>query len=270
MKIFDMHVHIFPDRIAEKATAAIGVFYENFSMEGDGRLETAIQAMDRAGITRCAAHSVATTAHQVDSINAFVMEAHRRYPDRIVPFAAMHPALDKPVETAEAVIRQGFCGVKLHPEIQRFRIDDPRVMDMLAPFEGKLPVLCHCGDYRYDNSSPERLKRVMRAFPKLRLICAHLGGWTVWREAWHRLVDEDVYVDTSSALFALSPEEAVEIIRAYGTDRAIYGTDYPMWRPEGEVKRFNRLPLTESERADILWNNHLKLFRESGIALPED
>ena len=84
------------------------------------------------GITRCAAHSVATTAHQVDSINAFVMEAHRRYPDRIVPFAAMHPALDKPVETAEAVIRQGFCGVKLHPEIQRFKIDDPRVMDMLA------------------------------------------------------------------------------------------------------------------------------------------
>ena len=77
-------------------------------------------------------------------------------------------------------------------------------------------------------------------------------------------------MDTSSALFALSPEEAVEIIRAYGTDRAIYGTDYPMWRPEGEVKRFNRLPLTESERADILWNNHLKLFRESGIALRED
>ena len=262
MKIFDVHVHIFPDKIAEKAVSAIGSFYENFNMEGDGRLTTAIRVMDEAGVTRCAAHSVATSARQVDHINAFVMDAHRRYPDRIVPFAAMHPDLERPRETAEAILAQGFRGVKLHPEIQGFRIDDPRVMDMIAPFEGRIPILCHCGDYRYDNSSPERLKRVLRAFPKLTLICAHLGGWTVWREAWHHLAGEDVWVDTSSALFALEPAEAVEIIRAYGVDRALYGTDFPMWTPGDELKRFDRLPLTEAERGAILWDNARRLFPE--------
>lgn len=260
MNIFDMHVHIFPDRIARKAVDAIGVFYENFNMEGDGRLETAIAAMDGAGITRCAAHSVATSAQQVDHINDFVMDAWRQYPDRIVPFAAMHPDLPSVRDTAEGIIARGFRGVKIHPEIQGFKLDDPAVMDMLAPFEGKIPVLTHCGDYRYDNSSPERVKRVLRAFPRLTLICAHLGGWTVWREAWHHLAGEDVYVDTSSALFALRPEEAVEIIRAYGVDRALYGTDYPMWLPGDELKRFDRLPLTQNEREKILWENHLKLF----------
>ena len=263
MKIFDVHVHIFPDRIAEKAVGAIGSFYENFNMEGDGRLETAIQAMDEAGVTRCCAHSVATTAHQVGSINAFVMDAWRRHPDRIVPFAAMHPDLEDPVAEAEKVIAQGFRGVKLHPEIQGFNIDDPGVMDMLAPFEGKLPVLTHCGDYRMDNSSPARLKHVLRAFPKLTLICAHLGGWTVWREVWRQLSDEDIYVDTSSALFALTPREATSIIRAYGVDRALYGTDYPMWKPKGELRRFDRLELTDDERERILWTNHLALFPES-------
>ena len=262
MKIFDVHVHIFPDRIADRAVNAIGSFYENFNMEGDGRLETAIRAMDAAGITRCAAHSVATSAHQVDAINDFVMDAWRRYPERILPFAAMHPDLPEPAATAEAAIARGFRGVKIHPEIQGFRLDDPAVLDMLAPFEGRLPILVHCGDYRYDNSSPERIKRVLRQFPRLRLICAHLGGWTVWREAWRRLAGEDIYVDTSSALFALSPEEAVRIIRAYGVDRALYGTDYPMWLPGDELRRFDRLPLTQDEREKILWTNHLALFPE--------
>ena len=260
MNVFDVHVHIFPDGIAERAVSAIGSFYENFNMEGDGSLDGAIRAMDEAGVTRCCAHSVATTAHQVDSINAFVMNAWKRYPDRIVPFAAMHPGLERPAETAEAVIARGFKGVKLHPEIQGFRIDDPRVMDMIAPFEGRLPVLTHCGDYRYDNSSPARLKRVLRAFPKLTLICAHLGGWTVWREAARQLIGENVYVDTSSSLFALDPREAVAIIRGYGVKRALYGTDFPMWKPLEELRRFDRLDLTQDEREDILWNNHIGLF----------
>ena len=263
MRVFDVHVHIFPDGIAERAVTAIGSFYENFNMACDGRLETAIRVMDEAGVTRCAAHSVATSAHQVARINAFVMDAHRRWPDRLVPFAAMHPDLERPREVAEAVIAAGFRGVKLHPEIQGFRIDDSRVLDMLAPFEGRLPVLCHCGDYRYDNSSPARLKRVLRALPRLTLICAHLGGWTVWREAARQLTGEDIYVDTSSALFALTPGEATAIIRGYGVERALYGTDFPMWSPVDELKRFDRLNLTDGERQRILWDNHLALFPES-------
>ena len=257
-----MHVHIFPERIAERAVSAIGAFYENFSMECDGRLETAIRAMDRAGVTQCCAHSVATTSHQVDRINDFVMAAYARYPDRVVPFAAMHPALKDPVGTAEGILAKGFRGVKVHPEIQGFNIDDTPVMDMLAPFEGKLPILIHCGDYRYDNSCPDRIKHLKRAFPRMKLVCAHLGGWTVWKENARQLMGEDVYVDTSSSLFALTPKEAVDIIRGYGVERALYGTDFPMWSPVSEIARFNRLPLTEDERSKILWDNHLALFEK--------
>lgn len=110
-------------------------------MECDGRLETAIREMDAAGVTRFAVHSVATTPHQVHSINEFVMDAARRYPDRVVPFAALHPGLENAPGAAQA-----------------------------------LKVLVHCGDYRYDNSCPARIKHVLRAFPRLRLVCAHLGG----------------------------------------------------------------------------------------------
>ena len=47
---------------------------------------------------------------------------------------------------------------------------------------------------------------------------------------------------------------------AYGTDRVLFGTDYPMWEIETEIERFMQIDLTEKEREDILHNNALKVF----------
>ena len=91
MNIIDMHVHIFPDKIAAKATAAVSKFYD-LPQGYDGSVESALRNLDRAGIDRFCAHSVATTPKQVERINDFVMESYAKYPDRIIPFAAMHPA----------------------------------------------------------------------------------------------------------------------------------------------------------------------------------
>lgn len=122
-----------------------------------------------------------------------------------------------------------------------------------AMAERGLPALVHTGDYRYAYSQPERMAHVLDQVPDLKVICAHLGGWSVWKEAWRVLAGRpNVWVDTSSSLYALEPEEAARIIRGYGTDRAFFGTDYPMWDPEEEMARFLRLPLTDGEQgADL-------------------
>ena len=100
MKIFDVHVHIFPDAIAERAVNAIGSFYEHFNMECDGRLDTAIRAMDEAGITRCAAHSVATTG---------AARARLSRP-ALPPFVRPQPAPPGPLRGACAARRRAGCG----------------------------------------------------------------------------------------------------------------------------------------------------------------
>ena len=43
-------------------------------------------------------------------------------------------------------------------------------------------------------------------------------------------------------------------------ENMLYGTDYPMWEPTGELERFMRLGLTDREREDILWNNAARIF----------
>ena len=92
-----------------------------------------------------------------------------------------------------------------------------------------------------------------------------MGGWSVWTEAWQQLAGRPgVWVDTSSSLYAMTPEEAVDVIRRYGADRVFFGTDYPMWSPVEEIDHFLALNLTDGEREQIFYKNAMKLF-----SLPE-
>lgn len=259
MKIFDIHTHIYPDALALRATSAISKGYDDFPVADDGRLETLVRRLDEAGVTQAAIHSVATMAHQVESINRFILTSAQAHPGKLIPFASLHP--DVP-EAAEGLAEAGFMGVKLHPEFQGFKVDEPRAVEMFAALAGRLPVLLHCGDYRCDNSAPERIRRLKRQLPELKLVCAHLGGWTTWESAAAELVGADVWVDTSSTLYALDAQTTATLIRGYGVERAVFGSDYPMWNVAGEVERFLQMPLTDGEKERILWGNHLELFQK--------
>ena len=98
-------------------------------------------------------------------------------------------------------------------------------------------------------------------YDDLTVIGAHFGGWSIWEEATKKLYRyENFFVDCSSSLYALTPKVAGELIHAYGTDRVLFGTDYPLWSPESEIERFMQVNLTEKEREDIFYNNAAKLF----------
>lgn len=260
MKIFDIHAHVYPDAIAARAVRGISQGYDGMHVEHDGRLSTLLTEADAAGIACLAVHSVATTAHQVDSINHFILSAAKAHPGRIVPFGSLHPDTPFPDRAVDQMVADGFKGIKLHPEFQGFKVDDSRAIDLFSAIAGRLPVLLHCGDYRCDNSAPERILRMLHEVPGIKLVCAHLGGWTNWEQSAAMLVGENVWVDTSSSIYAVDESTAVGLIRAYGTERVVFGTDYPMWNPKGEVERFMKLPLTEEEQERILWTNHLQLL----------
>lgn len=255
MLIIDTHAHIFPEKLAASSVRGIGRFYGS-PCQGDGTLAGLLRGGAAAGIARFVVHSVAVTPGMVRHINEFILAAHAAHPDRIIPFAALHPDAPGLPERVAEIIAGGFLGVKLHPDMQRFRIDEPRALHMLRLLEGRLPVLIHAGDSRYDRSGPARILRLREALPDLTLICAHLGGWSEWERAAALLPGRrKLYVDTSSSLHALEPTRAAEIIRAYGVENVFFGTDYPLWTPEEELEKFRRLPLTDAERELILGNN---------------
>ena len=127
--------------------------------------------------------------------------------------------------------------------------------------EGRLPILIHTGDNRYDFSNPNRMMPILEIYKDLTVIGAHLGGWSIWEEATAKLSNyKNFYVDCSSSLYALSPSKAKELILAYGTKRVLFGTDYPMWEPQTEIDKLLKVDLTQEEFEDIFYNNAARMF----------
>ena len=67
-------------------------------------------------------------------------------------------------------------------------------------------------------------------------------------------------MDTSSSLYAMTPEHAAQIIRHYSHERVMFGTDYPMWDAREELARIAAVPLTDDERERIMGLNALELL----------
>lgn len=259
MRIFDAHCHIYPAIIAQKAAAATAKFYEGLGITLDGTVQTLFSHSGE--ITIHLVQSVATTQLQVHSVNNFIAREVAQFPDRLYGFGTLHQ--ESSSEDIRQILDLGLHGVKLHPDIQRFELDDPRIFALCEELEANdLTLLIHTGDNRFDFSNPNRLIPLLRAFPKLKVIGAHFGGHTMWQEAARQLAGnyENLWVDCSSSFFALNKEEARDLIHAYGTDRVLFGTDYPMWSPKEELKVFRSLELDPQEEQAILWDNAARLF----------
>ncbi len=253
-KITDAHTHIFPAKIALKAAANIGHFYDDsVRMWGDGTAQMLMENSKRAGVTRCFVHSVATVSAQVEKINDFIARSVEESGGLFTGFATMHPDFADISAELDRAKEMGLAGVKIHPDMQNFCIDEPKSLRMLEKIAAKnLPVIAHTGDGRFNFSNPNRVARVKREIPQLTLCAAHLGGYTCWDEVEGELGGLGLYTDCSSVFFAMDGERAVRLIRFFGADRVMFGSDYPMWDARPELKRLLRLPLTDTEKRDIL------------------
>lgn len=250
MKLIDIHTHIYPPAIARKAAASIREFYELGTQEMDGTPDTLLRLGDEAGIDRFLILPVATRPDRTRHINEFILDQLAHQP-RFLGFGTIHAAMEDPAQEAEFIMEKKLRGIKMHPDTQAFCIDDPRLFPAYEAIEGKIPVILHMGDVRYTYSQPARLRHVMDLFPRLQVIAAHFGGYGMYEEAYRQLYDKDCIFDISSSMMFMPDGVAEKFIGIYGAERMAFGTDYPLWNPVEETKRFFRLKLTDDQFEQI-------------------
>lgn len=260
-EIIDSHAHIYPDKIADKASTVIGKFYD-IHMDCNGSVQGLLAVGKPAGVSRYLVHSVATVPHQVKSINRFILEQTALHPE-FIPFMTLHQDLtaDEIDEEVSFCLQNGFHGIKLHPDFQKFAINSDEARKIYDVVGTRMPILFHTGDKRYNFSHPDFLAQIAKEYPHMRFIGAHFGGYSCWKEAEAAYKGLDnVFFDTSSSLAFISPEEATRLIHSMGAERFFFGTDYPMWLPQEEIERFLKLNLTEREREGIFAKNLLSFL----------
>ena len=261
--VIDFHTHIFNDQLAPKARAALinnshGAYRHCTDMTRAGLLAY----MDAHGIDKSVVLSIATKPTQVGKINAWAEEIND---DRLIAFGAVYPLGEDWKRDIDDVVARGLKGIKLHPEYQRFYVDDESVLPLYDyAFSKGLIVLWHAG---YDpvgtppyRSSPRRFAALADRYDGAKMVVAHLGGQEQWVETAEFLAGKNVWMDTSMAT-KYCPKDLFEfIVKKHGADRILFASDSP-WSDTAEAADMIRgCDFTDGDKEKILHGTAEKLL----------
>jgi hypothetical protein len=231
-----------------------------------------IDQMKTAGIGKSVLYAV--EAPMVYASNEYVSAMCENFPDKFIGFASVNPLEPEAPDILEAAIKTlNLKGLKLHPPLQNFFPNDPKVFPVYARAQAlNIPVVFHVGTTpfgamcRLSQADPLLIDDVAVEFPELRIMLTHLG--TLWHHSAFMVVEKNpnVFIDTAAYLYEIPQILTQDLIGRIGEDKVIFGTDYPM--PfSGQVhdmKRFvdciQTLPLEEKTKERIFSLNFERLL----------
>ena len=245
----DSHVHLYPPEVNQNPAAWAAARGESAwatlctrqrrngqAVQGFPSVDELLRAMDAAEINRAVLlgwywqHQASCAEH-----NRFYAACVRAHPDRLAAFATVQPAAGAAALTEiRWAQEQGFHGLgELSPHAQRVAPGDPHWGAVLAlAGQLKLPVNLHVTDPA-SRDFPGRVLtplgdfiRWSREFPTTRFILAHWGGGLAF-DAENRPL-RNVWYDSAASPLLYGPEAWSRAAKAVGTERILFGSDYPL------------------------------------------
>lgn len=275
--IVDSHIHLFPTEdvgktVVENIKAESGVGYYGYGTPDEYLVDMKKSNIDKAVILSF------SPDNQLKNMNFWTTAITRKGKNRpakypmFIPFISVSPTMKgrTPIEELEHKYKWGMKGLKIHPVAQGFAPDDERMWPVYEwMVKHDLPLTAHSGinvDEKSCFGEPERWLPVLEEFKDLKLILAHLGNGF-----WDQTIEiadkyQGVMFDTAIAISqikgpkTLDDAGAVDMIRTIGSDRILFGSDYPWINPLKDIERIKNLDIAEEDKKLILGGNAEKLF----------
>lgn len=198
----------------------------------------------------------------------------REHPE-LLAFIGLLPDMgsEAALNEIEDKLAKGAIGVKLHPASHGFYPNDPALWPVYRRCEELgLPVLAHGGTFMtgFESSRPHFFAPVLRQFPRLKLIIAHLGRpdfeevRKIAADFPNALFDTSAAISSHTSGLQVPRGEEVGLIREIGVERVFFGSDFPWHDPERDLAHVSELKLTSEERQAILGGNAAMLLGISG------
>jgi predicted TIM-barrel fold metal-dependent hydrolase len=278
MEIIDVHTHILPDELVVQrdACCARDPHFARLYANPRARLaraEELLAAMDEAGVTRAVTFGFGfADLGLCAQCNAYVLDAARRHPGRLIPLAVTNPAAGAPaIALAERALADGAAGIgELMPAGQGYRLDDDAVLAplMALAHEADVPVMLHVNEqlgHDYPGKAdqgPSEALALARRYPQVRLVLAHLGGGLPFYELMPevRAALANVTYDTAASPL-LYEDAALRHIAAWAPDKLLWGSDYPLLSQTRFLQRVRRLKLDPTLATRLLHGNAYRVFK---------
>lgn len=274
----DIHVHFLPQRVLEKVWAHFD--RNGWSTAGDWPIRYRLPEEERLAVARglgLAAIPALTYAHKPGMaawLNQWCADFARRVPDA-VPSGTFFPEPEARAYVTEALER-GVRLFKVHIRVGDFDPTDP----LLDPSwslvqDAGVPVVLHAGSGPHPgvHTGPDPVAALLRRFPRLVLVIAHLG--MPEHHAFADLAERyaGVHLDTTMAgtdyVEARSPLPPDFLPRlADLQDKVVLGADFPNipYPYAHQLEALARWDLGDDWLRDVLWRNGARLMAlEEGV-----
>jgi predicted TIM-barrel fold metal-dependent hydrolase len=211
--------------------------------------------------------------------NEEIADAAARYPDVLIPFGSIDPARGiAGVRAARRLVEQhGVRGFKFHPSLQNFVPNDRRVYPLYEQLQSLgVPALFHTGQtgigsglpggrgikLRY--SDPMLLDDVAADFPGLTIIMAHPS--VPWQDSAIAVAQHkaNVYIDLSGWSPKYFPPQLVRAANTLLKHKVLFGSDYPLLRPERWIADFAKLEIRDEVKPLIMKENAIRALGLAG------
>jgi predicted TIM-barrel fold metal-dependent hydrolase len=276
--IVDFHTHIFPPWLRERRDEYIkrDPCFALLYSQPEARIATAeelLASMDEAGIGLSVVLNVGWVSHELCvKTNDYILDSVSRYPTRLVGFCAIQPrAGDAAIAELERCAKAGAKGIgELRSDVQGFDLADEETMKPLvdAALQHDLIFLTHSSEpvgHEYSGKgsiTPDILYSFIAGFPNLKLVCAHWGGglpfYALMPEVAKALAN--VFFDTAATVFLYKPEIFEQMSCIIGSDKILFGSDYPLMHQNRVIAQIQSSRLPEEDKARILGANAQKLL----------
>ena len=266
--MIDFHTHLHPPRLF----AAIRRW---FAERSDWKIEhhpteprEVAQALAAAGVERFVFFSYAHRPGMARDINAWLVQTARELGGAGLPLGTIHLDDADYLEDLERALEAGCAGIKVHEDVQRLALDDPRfdpAYERIVARKGF--VVAHVGPipWRYlPGDGVARVERVLARHPGLTMVVAHMGvpDTQAFCELFERY--PGLYLDTTMIFAGNSPLEAPAAAAAPRRypERILSGTDFPNvpYPYESERNGLTALGLEPSALDSILRGNAARLI----------
>ncbi|MGI6776659.1 MAG: amidohydrolase family protein [Acetivibrionales bacterium] len=254
--IIDFHVHCFPDELALRAVSSLAE-RSGINPRLDGTVEDIRKSMEISGVGKSVVLPIATKPTQTEKINEWAFNIQG---GGVIAFGSVHPYYTGWEKELKRIKEMGLKGVKFHPDYQQFFVDEKKMFPIYElAFELGLIVVFHAGvDLGFRppfHCTPEKLSKVVKAFPGGKIVAAHMGGYKYWNDVEKYLVGMEIFFDTSYSLGCIGWHQAERIIRTHGYNKILFATDSPWKSQAEEIEKVRRLNLGEGEIDAILGGN---------------
>lgn len=278
-RVYDVHLHVQPWELMKPAVRTL---LERASTDLDHAYaiqkdpQQLIQFLDAEGVDRAVlVNYVAPDVTGTDErVNPWIGQYAKAFPDRLVPMGGLHPARTKqPEQDVDDLLDvHGVKAFKLHPSHQLFSplayLENENLARIYAQLERRgVPMTVHTGTSVFPGArnrfaDPMLLDDVAVDFPRLKIVLAHAGR-PLWGHTAMFLARRhgNVFLDLSGIPPKRLPDYLPRMPEV--AEKCMFGSDWPGPGVKSigqNVKEFLDLPLPESAKRAILWDNAVRVF----------